>query len=367
MSYDLSIFAQASVLADRDIGKIHAALCEGGRDAAIDRSPKSKRAVAATHAALVKRWPELADADDPDETPWAARIDRGTYHLVVPMSGSFVDDVLPEILAIAAKTGLDVFDPQTKTLHRPLDPRSKRVAIPTGHVRLKPAQIQAGLREGLTPAMATHGFAPSTDRLASFVAWERTPRKGLTQSIMLQTGYSPTASRLWIRVHLDEVAGVLAPDGPSSRTWPFAGPPDVVRCELLGFYRDADGGVKKHPWALRRLEYDVCHADCLAQAVPKLATDVEERALPALEALSTVRRLDAIYNEPGAIKLQYLQEYAQSRFVAVALATLAKRKDRANVVAAARAVVESAVKRGVARDAVKPVGKAFDALVKQLG
>lgn len=359
MSYDLSLFVPTAGFEVRDGARLHAALCEGKPAAQLARTAQSKRALSGLYRALTKRWPELDDAEDPDDTPWTVRIDRGDHHILLTMSFSWVEDVLPVILELARKAGVDVFDPQTQKRHRPSDPKPAAPAKKTP-TKLKPSQIVAGLREGLGPAMTKLGFAPAKDRLSSFVAWERKTKGGVA-AVMVQTGYSPRDARLWIRVHLDELARGLAP------SWPFAAPPDVVRCELLGFYRDDDGGVKENPWALERLEYEVCHDDCLAKALPKLAKDVKEHALPALDALATPKQLDAIFNAPGSIKLGYLQEYVESRFVAAALAGITKRKDRAEIFAQGRRFMRDAMKRKVDHGATKPVDTAFDALVKQFG
>lgn len=286
--------------------------------------------VARAHAALVRAFSSLDD--DPDGSPWAAAIERGPRWIVLPMSRSFVEETLLRVLAIAAKSGLHVFDPQTGAEHAPGAPVTTGAAKPK---KLTRREAETRLAAALAPAAKKHGFSPVAAPPRGFVAFAREPAKGVRQWLMFQTGHSPTSARLWIRVAATALEEALA------GAWPFEEGPYAINCELLAWYRDPDGRVKKRPEMLRHLSYEVCHDECVAKAARAFARDIAKYAVPALEALGTVAALDAAYNgDPASIRGRYLNGFEESAFVAVALAHLAERKDRARVAAAGRACLK---------------------------
>ncbi|MBI3206611.1 MAG: hypothetical protein HYZ29_34050 [Myxococcales bacterium] len=318
MSYDIVLWCPA-----RPLSK--AARVQAYRDLA--NAPLSTTAgVARAHAALVRAFPTLDD--DPDGSPWAAAIERGPRWLVLPMSRSFVEETLPRVLAIAAKAGLHVFDPQTGAEHAPGAPPATGTAKPNKPTR---PQAETRLAAALAPVAKKHGFSPVAAPPRGFVAFAREPAEGVRQWLMIQTGHSPTSARLWIRVAVTAIEQALA------GAWPFEEGPYAINCELLAWYRDPDGRVKKRPEMLRHLAYEISPDECLAKATRAFTRDIAKYAVPALDALGTIAALDAAYNgDPASIRGRYLNGFEESAFVAVALAHLAGRKDRARVVAAGR-------------------------------
>ncbi len=356
MSYDLALWKPLRPLSEAEADAAYRAL--GAKKAKGESALASSPAVGRAYAKLVVKWVELDDADDPDETPWAARIDRDERHLLLPISRSFLGDVLDDILAIARDAGLDVWDPQTRNQHLASAPapKPKKKTAPRD-ARLSPAQMKIGLADAMAPRMAKHGFAPTKDWRSGFVAFARTAKKGIEQRIMFQTGHARNEARLWFGVDAAEVSALLAP------TWPWPEPPYAVDAQVLGYYRDPDGRITKNPEVLRRFEYDVCHAACIARASSRFAKDVSEYALPALAALDSVKKLDTFFNaDPTSLLPQYVNEYTKSRFVALALATLTGRTDRKAVVTRGRAVM--AKKAYDWHSATKPVPAAYEGLAR---
>lgn len=352
MSYDLVLWQPAKPLTAKAAAAVYASLPQTD---ALDETP----AIARAYAELVARWAELADADDEDSTPWAAKIERSPRHLALAMSFSYVDEVLDDILAIAKKHGLDAYDPQKRSVVSASAPTKAKAPAPAKDARLTPKQIVQGLRDTMTPILAKHGFAPATDHRSSFVAFARSAKKGVEQRLMFQSGHARNEARLWFAVVNDDVAKLLEPH------WPWPRPPWAVDAQLLGYYRDPDGRITKRPEILKRFEFEVCHADCLAKASKQFDADITEYGVPALDALDTTKNLDGFFNgDPSSILMQYVHEYTASRFVAVALGALTGRADLADVISRARAVTTKRASDW--HSATKPIPEAFDALVRAL-
>lgn len=109
MSYDFAVWHASRPITTREATEIYIRL--GGEDiAGIEPHP----GVAAFLEELTARYPQIDDwdEDDLDNCPWTVAFDLSNRHVLMCMSFSRVDEIVPIIEGLAAKHDLVWFNPQ---------------------------------------------------------------------------------------------------------------------------------------------------------------------------------------------------------------------------------------------------------------
>ncbi len=109
MSYDLGVWRALRPITTQEAADIYGRLCEEDM-AAVEPHP----GVDSFLAELTARYPQIDDWDDGDidNCPWSVAFDQSDRHILMSMSFSRVDEIVPFIEELAAKYDLVCFNPQ---------------------------------------------------------------------------------------------------------------------------------------------------------------------------------------------------------------------------------------------------------------
>lgn len=107
MSYDLGVWAGDA----EDPQARYASLCDSSGSAAPELD--------GFYRDLTAKYPELYEAENPEESPWNAAIELSGDGAVLAIQHSRAVAVTRVVLELARKHGLTVFNPQTGEVHRP--------------------------------------------------------------------------------------------------------------------------------------------------------------------------------------------------------------------------------------------------------
>jgi hypothetical protein len=124
MSYDLAVWRADRPITTEEAEGVYQRLCDG-EHGAVPRCSGIKSFL----SALVDDNPDLDDANV-DDSPWSAPLDHSKGHVVMCLVPSAVDDLLPEIEALAERFDLVLYDPQRSIVLYP----PRLAAMP--HLRL---------------------------------------------------------------------------------------------------------------------------------------------------------------------------------------------------------------------------------------
>lgn len=113
MSFDLAIWHEESVAATYEADEIYERILDGDRS--ILRPSREARDF---YAQLTSAFPDL-DSANMHDSPWAAGIYVADGCVVLAVSWSRVDEILPIVLSLASRCGLVVYDPQSREVHSP--------------------------------------------------------------------------------------------------------------------------------------------------------------------------------------------------------------------------------------------------------
>ncbi|NEA60385.1 hypothetical protein G3I60_41040 [Streptomyces sp. SID13666] len=117
MSYDLAVWEGERPADDAAAGRRFTALYDQYIDTEDAEVPPVER-IAAFVAALLERWPELAEDDD-DTAPWSTGPLIGEARgplIYFPMRWSMAEEASAYAAGVAASMGLNCFDPQARKL-----------------------------------------------------------------------------------------------------------------------------------------------------------------------------------------------------------------------------------------------------------
>lgn len=117
MSYDLAVWEGERPADDAAAARCFRGLYDRFMDTEEPAVPPSER-IAAFVAALLERWPDLAEDDD-DTSPWstAPLIGEARGPLIYfPMRWSMADEASAHAAEVASSMGLNCYDPQARKL-----------------------------------------------------------------------------------------------------------------------------------------------------------------------------------------------------------------------------------------------------------
>ncbi|MFB7124097.1 hypothetical protein [Kitasatospora sp. NPDC056273] len=117
MSYDLAVWEGERPADDAAAGRCFDDLYERYLGTDEENLPPTER-IAAFVAALLERWPDLAEDED-DTSPWSTGplIGEASGPLIYfPVRWSMVEEACVHIAKVASSMGLTCFDPQSQCL-----------------------------------------------------------------------------------------------------------------------------------------------------------------------------------------------------------------------------------------------------------
>lgn len=253
--------------------RVYEALCRKNGAAEAKAALEATPRLEVFHRALTSTFPELAD--DEDESPFAADIERRPYALVMNVSFSRADEVAAVVERLAKEHDLDVFDPQAKRFVRASDPDGARRTAPPQ--RLKPKEGVVLLAAGLEPRLADLGF---TSRSKAKNSWARVLPNGVVHEVCLNLGTREVRPDVAVG-HAQALAWLATATGTRSETLPRMG------LEYLFF----GGWIPSTPWkepGELAFNHEICHPDCVAKSVKRFVGEVKTYAVPFFDALDTV-------------------------------------------------------------------------------
>ena len=115
MSYDIGVFYTEKRLSDKDALKRYSAFCkEDDLSPYIETSEKIQTFI----QELTSIYPQIDDYDEDKlhKCPWSVMFDISEGHILMPITYSSIETVVPLIINLAEKHGLVVVDPQMEMI-----------------------------------------------------------------------------------------------------------------------------------------------------------------------------------------------------------------------------------------------------------
>lgn len=132
MSYDLGIWYSRQPITTQEASEIYCRLCNAGLPDVEPPDLEPHPNIPSFIAELVEQYPRIEDWDqnDYDNCPWSGSLDVSDAHVLMSLSYSFANTLIPFIEGLAAKYGLVCYNPQWPGVRYP----PRLAAMP--HLRL---------------------------------------------------------------------------------------------------------------------------------------------------------------------------------------------------------------------------------------
>jgi hypothetical protein len=113
MSFDLGFWHQNGRPTNEVADQIYARLCDGNIGVV-----EESQGVKAFFRDVVSIFPDITE-ENAEESPWASALYRTPECVLVAISWSRRDELVPTLLSLAARHGLTTYDPQEQTVYHP--------------------------------------------------------------------------------------------------------------------------------------------------------------------------------------------------------------------------------------------------------